>query len=166
MSVTCLYRYVCYKMNVFFYNLLINHLPKIYRSILHKITVYLLDFWGIYDVNLWEKLAITVRLCFIETRLKQDHDLQGYFLKITRERINVLTIKVVIFLNEHLVEAVVQRCSSKKLFLKFCKFTAKDLRLWPASLLKKRLYLQVFKLLRTPLFMEYLRWLNLVFSFK
>ena len=52
MSVTCLYRYVCYKMNVFFSNLLINHLPKIYRSILHKITVYLLDFSGIYDVNL------------------------------------------------------------------------------------------------------------------
>ena len=125
MSVTCLCRYVCYKMNIFFSNLLINHLPKIYRSILHKITVDLLYFWGIYDVNLWEKLAITVRLCFIETRLKQDHDLQGYFLKITRERINVLTIKVVIFLNEHLVEAVVQRCSSKKLFLKFCKIYSK-----------------------------------------
>ena len=29
-----------------------------------------------------KKIAITVKLCFIETRLKQVYDLQGFFLKI------------------------------------------------------------------------------------
>ena len=37
-----------------------------------KITIDLLYFWDTYDVNLWKKLAITVKLCFIETRLKKD----------------------------------------------------------------------------------------------
>ena len=40
------------------------------------------------------KIAITVKLFFIETRLKQGFDLWGYFLKI-REMINVLTITVI-----------------------------------------------------------------------
>ena len=38
-----------------FFDVFINHLLKIHRSILHKITIYLLYFWGVYDVNLWEK---------------------------------------------------------------------------------------------------------------
>ena len=37
-----------------------------------KIAIDLLYFWDTYDVNLWKKLAITVKLCFIETRLKKD----------------------------------------------------------------------------------------------
>ena len=39
-----------------------------------------------------QKIAITVNLCFIETKLKQDFDLQSHF--ITRETTNVLTIMV------------------------------------------------------------------------
>ena len=35
-----------------------------------------------------------VKLCFIETSLKKRYDLRGYFLKITRETINVLTVVV------------------------------------------------------------------------
>ena len=31
------------------------HFPKVHRNALRKITIYLLHFWGIYDVNLWEK---------------------------------------------------------------------------------------------------------------
>ena len=55
------------------------------------------------------KIAIAVKLCFIETRLKQAYDLQGYFLKIAREAISLFTIVVIIiFLIEHLLEAVVQ----------------------------------------------------------
>ena len=47
-------------------------------------------------VNLQEKLTITVKLCFIETRLKKkDYDLQDCFLRITRETINILTIVVI-----------------------------------------------------------------------
>ena len=33
-----------------------------YRSVLHKITIGLLYFWDVYDLNLWEKLAIMVKL--------------------------------------------------------------------------------------------------------
>ena len=33
----------------------------------YKITLDLLYFWNVYDVSLWEKLAITVKLCFIES---------------------------------------------------------------------------------------------------
>ena len=43
--------------------------------------------------HLREKLAIMVKLCFIETSLKKGYDLRGYFLKIT-ETINVLTVVV------------------------------------------------------------------------
>ena len=32
-----------------------NHSPKIHSSIFRKITIDLLSFWGVYDVNLWEK---------------------------------------------------------------------------------------------------------------
>ena len=31
------------------------HFPKIHRSVLRKITIDLLYFWDVYDVNLWEK---------------------------------------------------------------------------------------------------------------
>ena len=31
------------------------HFPKIHRSVLRKITIDLLYFWAVYDVNLWEK---------------------------------------------------------------------------------------------------------------
>ena len=36
-----------------------------------------------------KKLAITVKLCFIETRLKKDYDLRDYFLKMTRRLLQV-----------------------------------------------------------------------------
>ena len=68
MSVTCIYRYVCCEMNVFF-DVFVNNFLKIYESGLHKVTIDLLYFWDVYDVNVWEMLAITVKLCFIETRL-------------------------------------------------------------------------------------------------
>ena len=80
---------------MFFIEVFINHFQEIHRSVLHKITIDLWYFWDVYDVNLWEKLAITVKLCFIETRLKKGYDLWGYFLKITREMINVLTSTVI-----------------------------------------------------------------------
>ena len=52
----------------FFSEVFINHLPKILWSVLSKITIDLSYFWNVYDINLWEKLAITVKLCFIESR--------------------------------------------------------------------------------------------------
>ena len=32
-----------------------NHFPKIYRSVICKITIVLFCFWDVYDVNLREK---------------------------------------------------------------------------------------------------------------
>ena len=87
------------KWTSFFFDVFINHLPKNHRSVLLKITVDLVYFWDIYDVNLWEKLAITVRLRFIETRLKQSYDLRGYFLNLTRETMNILTIAIFHYLS-------------------------------------------------------------------
>ena len=84
MSVTHRYRYVCCEMNVFFSRCFHNHFQKTNRSVLCKRTTDLLYFWDVYDINLWEKLAITVKLCLIETRLKKGYDLWGYFLVITR----------------------------------------------------------------------------------
>ena len=46
----------------------------------------------------------------------------------------------IIFLNEHVLEAVVWRCSAKRYSLNFAKFTAKNLCLQPATLFKKRLF--------------------------
>ena len=66
----------------FFSDVFINHFPKIYRSVLYKITVDLSFFWD--DDNLWEKLAITVKRRFIETRLNPGCDLQGYVSKIEK----------------------------------------------------------------------------------
>ena len=34
---------------------LLVHFPEIHRSVLRKITIDLLYFWDVYDVNLWEK---------------------------------------------------------------------------------------------------------------
>ena len=65
------------------------------------------------------KVSYYSKLCFIETKLKQSYDLQGYFLKI-KETINALTNTVIIFLNEHFLEAVVRKCPAK-IFLKFHK---------------------------------------------
>ena len=79
----------------FFSEGFINHIPKIHRSVLRKITVGLLHFWDVYDINRWEKLAIAVKLCFIENRLEQGYNLRGYFVKITRATINILTIVVI-----------------------------------------------------------------------
>ena len=96
MSLTHRYRFACCEKSVFFFDILINHFQEIHRSVLYKITIdYLLYFWDVYDTNLWEKVVITVKLCFIKTRLKKGYDLQGYFLKMTRKMINVLTIAVI-----------------------------------------------------------------------
>ena len=50
MSVTGVYRSVCCKM--FFFEVFINHLPKIHITVLHKITTDLLYFWDVYDTSL------------------------------------------------------------------------------------------------------------------
>ena len=42
MSVTRRHRYACCEMNVFFFNVFINHFQKIHRNVLHKITIDLL----------------------------------------------------------------------------------------------------------------------------
>ena len=65
MPVTGICRYVCYEMNGFFFAVFINHFIKIHRIVLHKIAD-LLYFWEIYDVKLWQRLAITVKMCHIE----------------------------------------------------------------------------------------------------
>ena len=74
-----------------FFDVFINHFQKIHR----RSIVDLLYFWDVYHVNLWEKLAITVKLCFTETRLEKGCDLRGYFSKIKRETIKALTIAVI-----------------------------------------------------------------------
>ena len=51
-----------------FFYVFVNNFLKIYRSGLHKVTKDLVYFWDVYDVSVWEMLAITVKLCFIETR--------------------------------------------------------------------------------------------------
>ena len=85
--------YRCLLWNEYFlFNVFINHFLRIHRSVLLKITIGLLYFRDIYDVNLWERLTITVRLCYIETRLKQGYDLRDCFLKKQRKMINLLTV--------------------------------------------------------------------------
>ena len=51
---------------MFFFNVLINHFPKIHRSVPCKITIDLLYFRDVYDVNLWEKNLAEVRLISAE----------------------------------------------------------------------------------------------------
>ena len=42
--------------NDYFFSLFFsNHFTKIHRSVLREITIDLLYFWDVYDVNLWEK---------------------------------------------------------------------------------------------------------------
>ena len=57
MSETHIYRYVCCETNFFFFffDVFINHFPKIHSSDLCKIAINLLYFWDVYDVNQWEK---------------------------------------------------------------------------------------------------------------
>ena len=43
-----------------------THFPKIHRSVLLKITIDLLYFWDVYDVNLWEKNSAEVWLIHAE----------------------------------------------------------------------------------------------------
>ena len=38
-----------------FFDVFINHFPKIHRSVLRKIAIDLLYFWDVHDANLWEK---------------------------------------------------------------------------------------------------------------
>ena len=78
LSVSRGYRYAC-EITGFFFNVFINHFQKIHRSVLHKITIVLVYFWDVYNVNLWEKWAITVKLYFMETQLKKGYDLRGCF---------------------------------------------------------------------------------------
>ena len=112
---------------MFFFIVFTNHFQKIHRSVLHKITIDLLYFWDVSDASL-----IMVKLCFIETRLRKGYDLHSYFLKMTRETINILTITVIHY------------------FYYWTSFRS----------------LNFIKLLRTPLLIEHLSWLLLVFSFK
>ena len=51
---------------MYFLYVFINHFPKIHRSVLSKITIDLLYFWGIYDVNLWEKNLAGLWLIYAE----------------------------------------------------------------------------------------------------
>ena len=86
MSVTCICRYVLWK-KWFFFNVFINHIPKIHRNVLHKI-IDLLYFWDNYDINLWEKIPAEVRLIHAEQMalynfliLKKERDFNtGIFL--------------------------------------------------------------------------------------
>ena len=73
-----------------------------------------------------------------------------------------------------LPEALVRRCSTKKLFLKILQNSQENtcvVGLRPATFLKKRLQYRRFlvnfeKFLRITLFTEHLRWLRLCFSIK
>ena len=47
-------RYVVVKW-MFFFDIFVNHFPKIHRSVLRKLTIDLSYFWEVYDVNLLEK---------------------------------------------------------------------------------------------------------------
>ena len=70
MSVTRVYRYVCCEMKCFF-KAFINHFPKVHRSVVHKITIDLLYFWDVYDVNLWEENFGRSTACSCRTNVFQ-----------------------------------------------------------------------------------------------
>ena len=55
MSVTLYIDMSVMKWMFFCFNVFINHFLKIHRSALHKITIDLLYFWDVCDINLWEK---------------------------------------------------------------------------------------------------------------
>ena len=55
-NIDAVWKYICQS----------EHFPKIHRSVLRKITIDLLYFWDVYDVNLWEKISAEVRLIHAE----------------------------------------------------------------------------------------------------
>ena len=59
---------ICLLWNVFFFEVFINHVPRILRSVLGKITTDQFYFWDAYDVSLWESY-LSEKVCYIETRL-------------------------------------------------------------------------------------------------
>ena len=54
-----------------------DHFLRIHRSVIAFLR---------HDVNILEKLTITVKLYYIETKLKQGYDSRGYFLKKQQKR--------------------------------------------------------------------------------
>ena len=106
---------------MFFFNVFQNNFQKIHKSVLHKIKIDLLYFWDGYDINLWEKLAIMVKLCFIETRLKK-----GYDFKNDKWNDKFLAIAVIHYFSWW--TSFRNSClevSCKKVFLKFHKIYSK-----------------------------------------
>ena len=152
-----------------FFDVFINHFQKI-QSVLHKIAIDLSNFWDVYDVNLWEKLAIMVKLCFIETRLKKGYDLQGYSLKMTRETKNVLTIVVIHYFSEWTsFRSSHSEVICKKSVLRISQNLQQKTCACSLQLYLKRSLLQVFEfheILTTTFLIDHLWWLLLVFSFK
>ena len=60
-----------------FFDVFINHFMKIQRSVFHKITLDLLYFWGIYNINLWEnKLLAEAQLVHAVSSFQGKKDLQ------------------------------------------------------------------------------------------
>ena len=99
-------------------------------------------------------------------RLKQGYDLRGYFLKIIIETIKILIVAVV---NEHLLEAAVQRCSAKKVFLNIHKIYTEAPVPVASNFIEIETLLQMFVFCETfkdNYLIEHLQWLLLVFSFK
>ena len=99
-------------------------------------------------------------------RLKQGYDLRGYFLKIIIETIKILIVAVV---NKHLLEAAVQRCSAKKVFLNIHKIYSEVPVPVACNFIEIETRLQMFVFCETfkdNYLIEHLQWLLLVFSFK
>ena len=117
MSLTRIYRYVCCEMIFFFW--------RFHQSLAEK--PYKCSPWNnsrsiAFLRHLWRQSMrkVTVRLRFIETRLKQGYDLRGYFLNLTRETINILAIVVFHYLSWWTFFSSSRReMFSKKGFLKF-----------------------------------------------
>ena len=155
----------------FVFNVSINHFLNIHRSVLCRITIDLLYFWDVYDISVWEKVTITVKLCFIETRLKQCYDLWCYFLKIARVTINIVTITDV----HYFAQWTSFRSSRSEVFYKKVVLKiARNLQQKPYAC-GMQLYwkrgcgnrcLNFVILLRTTCLIEHLLWLLLLFSFK
>ena len=55
MSVTVYIEMLVMKWVFFYFDIFINHVPKIHRSALHKTTIDPLSFWDVCEVNLWGK---------------------------------------------------------------------------------------------------------------
>ena len=136
MFVTRIYRDMSVVKWMFFFEVFTNHVPRILRSVLGKITIDQFYFWDAYDVSLWESY-LSQKVCYIETRLQQGN-VRGYFENKRNDKRFEWRL-FIIFLNEHLLEAVVRRWSAKRYSYNFTKFTTKNLCLWPVTLFKKRL---------------------------